>query len=77
MKIRVYTPCFSQLYLAVVAYRKYENTALYEKISEYYPIPEEHAEAWMVQELRGDILKRYSGKVQCSKILNEPQHWRE
>ena len=42
-----------------------------------YPIPEEHAAAWMVQELSGDVLKKYSGKVQCSKILNEPQHWRE
>ena len=42
-----------------------------------YPIPEEHAEAWMIQELSGDVLKKYSGKVQCSKILNEPQHWRE
>ncbi|WP_339135796.1 MAG: N-acetyltransferase [Candidatus Electrothrix sp. GW3-4] len=42
-----------------------------------YPIPEEHAEAWMVQELRDDVLKRHSGTVQCSEVLNEPQHWRE
>ncbi len=42
-----------------------------------YPIPEEHAGAWMVQELNGDVLKNNSGKVQCSKVLNEPQHWRE
>lgn len=42
-----------------------------------YHIPEEHAEAWMVQELNGDVLKNNSGKIQCSKILNEPQHWRE
>jgi len=42
-----------------------------------YHIPEEHAEAWMVQELKDDILKNNSGKIQCSKILNEPQHWRE
>jgi predicted N-acetyltransferase YhbS len=42
-----------------------------------YPIPEEHAEAWMVQELRSGVLKQYSGTVQCSEVLNEPQHWRE
>ena len=42
-----------------------------------YHIPEEHAEAWMVQELNGDVLKNNSGIVQCSIVLNEPQHWRE
>ncbi len=42
-----------------------------------YPIPEEHAAAWMVQSLNGDALETANGKVQCSKILNEPQHWRE
>ena len=42
-----------------------------------YPIPEEHAAAWMVQSLNGDALETANGKVQCSIILNEPQHWRE
>jgi len=42
-----------------------------------YPIPEEHAAAWMVQELNGCALEKATGKVQCSKVLNEPQHWRE
>lgn len=42
-----------------------------------YPIPEEHSEAWMVQELNGDVLGRVNGKVKCSNVLNEPQHWRE
>ncbi len=42
-----------------------------------YPIPEEHAEAWMIQEINSGVLKNNSGKVQCSKVLNEPQHWRE
>jgi putative acetyltransferase len=42
-----------------------------------YPIPEEHAEAWMVQELNDGVIKNNSGKVQCSKVLNEPQHWKE
>jgi predicted N-acetyltransferase YhbS len=42
-----------------------------------YPIPEAHANAWMVQSLNGDALKTVNGMVQCSKVLNEPQHWRE
>lgn len=42
-----------------------------------YPIPEEHAEAWMIQELNGGVMNKNSGKVLCSKVLNEPQHWRE
>jgi len=42
-----------------------------------YPIPEEHADAWMVQALNGEDLSPYSGKVQCSEVLNQPQHWRE
>lgn len=42
-----------------------------------YPIPEEHAAAWMVQQLNGNVLGNATGKVQCSNVLNEPQHWRE
>ena len=42
-----------------------------------YPIPEEHAGAWMIQALNGDALVKNSGKIQCSKVLSEPQHWRE
>ena len=42
-----------------------------------YPIPEEHAAAWMVQQLNGNVLGNTTGKVQCSNVLNEPQHWRE
>lgn len=42
-----------------------------------YPIPEEHSDAWMVQELNGNVSGRINGKVKCSKVLNEPQHWRE
>ena len=42
-----------------------------------YSIPEEHADAWMVQTLNGTALEEATGKVQCSKVLNEPQHWRE
>lgn len=42
-----------------------------------YPIPEEHAAAWMVQELNGKVIGKIKGKVQCSKVLNQPEHWRE
>ena len=42
-----------------------------------YPIPDEHAGAWMVLELNGNHLGKARGKIQCSKVLNEPQHWRE
>jgi len=42
-----------------------------------YTIPEEHAGAWMVQELSSGVIGRVKGKVQCSEVLNQPQHWRE
>lgn len=42
-----------------------------------YPIPEKHAGAWMVQELSAGIIGRVKGKVQCSDVLNQPEHWRE
>jgi len=42
-----------------------------------YPIPQEHADAWMVQELRFGVIGSVSGKVQCCDVLNQPEHWRE
>ena len=42
-----------------------------------YPIPEEHAGAWMVQELCTGVIGRVRGKVQCSAVLDQPRHWRE
>ncbi|MCP4395359.1 MAG: N-acetyltransferase [Alphaproteobacteria bacterium] len=42
-----------------------------------YPIPEKYAGAWMVQELRPDIIGKISGKVQCCKAMDQPQYWRE
>ena len=42
-----------------------------------YHIPEKHAHAWMVQELRPGIIGSVKGKVVCSDVLNQPQHWRE
>lgn len=42
-----------------------------------YPIPDEHANAWMVQALRSDAIGSVSGKVICANALNKPEHWRE
>ncbi|MFC1608370.1 GNAT family N-acetyltransferase [Candidatus Latescibacterota bacterium] len=42
-----------------------------------YHIPEKHENAWMVQELRPGIIGSVKGKVVCSDVLNQPQHWRE
>jgi len=40
-----------------------------------YPIPIEHEDAWMVQELKAGILGRVQGKIQCAKTLDQPRHW--
>ncbi len=42
-----------------------------------YPIPDENANAWMVQELRPGVIGRVSGKIICADVLNQPEHWRE
>ena len=42
-----------------------------------YPIPDKHADAWMVQALRPGLIGTVSGKVVCADALNKPEHWRE
>ena len=42
-----------------------------------YPIPEKYADAWMVLELKGGVIGKIKGKVQCSEVLDSPEHWRE
>jgi len=42
-----------------------------------YPIPSEHADAWMVQELVSGVIGSIKGRVQCSEVLSQPEHWRE
>jgi putative acetyltransferase len=42
-----------------------------------YPIPPEHAEAWMVQQLRPGVIGSVSGTVRCADMLDKPEHWRE
>ncbi len=41
-----------------------------------YPIPDEHAGAWMVQTLRSGVIGTVSGKVICADALNKLEHWR-
>lgn len=42
-----------------------------------YPIPDKHANAWMVRALRPGLIGSLSGKVVCADTLNRPEHWRE
>jgi predicted N-acetyltransferase YhbS len=42
-----------------------------------YPIPDEAAEAWMVQELSPGFIGRVSGTVRCCEVLDRPEHWQE
>jgi len=42
-----------------------------------YPIPEKHADAWMVQELKNGMVSENQGKILCADSLNSPDHWRE
>lgn len=42
-----------------------------------YPIPVEHDDAWMVQELKPGVLGRVRGTVQCADVMNDPRYWRE
>ncbi|MFO7942837.1 MAG: N-acetyltransferase [Anaerolineales bacterium] len=40
-----------------------------------FPIPQEHAGAWMVKELKPGIIENTSGKVKCADSLNDPKYW--
>lgn len=42
-----------------------------------YSIPPENADAWMVQELRSNMVGRITGTVLCADALNHPRHWIE
>jgi len=46
-------------------------------LSAPYPIPAEHADGWMVQELRPGMLGTVEGTVRCAKTLDDPRHWIE
>ncbi len=42
-----------------------------------YPIPAEHAGAWMVQELSPGTIAQSKGQVKCADALDHPEHWVE
>jgi len=42
-----------------------------------YPIPVEHAGAWMVQALKEGIIGKVKGSIRCAEVLDRPEHWRE
>ena len=42
-----------------------------------YPIPDEHADAWMVLPLRPGALDSACGTLVCARELDRPEHWRE
>lgn len=42
-----------------------------------YPIPEEHAEAWMVRALQPGLSGRIGGTIACCDALMRPELWRE
>lgn len=42
-----------------------------------YPIPQKHAEAWMVKALRPGVVEGPGGRVICADALADPKYWRE
>ena len=42
-----------------------------------YPIPPQKADAWMVQELRPNLLGAITGQVICAGSLMEQKYWKE
>ncbi len=40
-----------------------------------YPIPDKHADAWMVQALRPNVLNGIAGKVRCCNALDQRRYW--
>ncbi len=42
-----------------------------------YSIPEEVKDAWMIQSLVSDGLKKYRGEIRCADAMNKEEYWRE
>ena len=42
-----------------------------------FPVPPEHAGAWMVLALRDGIIGQVEGQVKCADKLNKPEYWSE
>ena len=43
----------------------------------FCPIPEKDIDAWMVKELRPNLIGSVSGKLIPCEALSKPEHWRE
>ncbi len=42
-----------------------------------YPVPDEHADAWMVQALHEGVIGKVKGKIHCCDALDQPKYWCE
>ncbi|TDB37011.1 MAG: N-acetyltransferase [Actinobacteria bacterium] len=42
-----------------------------------FPIPADHADAWMVRALRPGVLGAVRGTVVCAEAMNRAEYWRE
>lgn len=42
-----------------------------------YPIPDKHADAWMVRALQPNVIGTVKGTVVCADVLNKPEYWVE
>ncbi|MBU2710795.1 GNAT family N-acetyltransferase [Zooshikella harenae] len=42
-----------------------------------YPLPDQHADAWMVQSLVPEAINSLEAKVVCADALDRPEYWRE
>lgn len=42
-----------------------------------FPIPDDHADAWMVRALRPGVLAGAHGTVVCAESMNKAKYWRE
>ncbi len=40
-----------------------------------YPIPEDHAPAWMVKEFKPGVMANVQGQVICADMLYKPEYW--
>lgn len=42
-----------------------------------YPIPDKHADAWMVRPLTNNVIGSVTGTLKCANALARPEYWRE
>ena len=42
-----------------------------------YPIPDQHADAWMVRALRPGLIGALRGRVLCADEIDKPEYWQD